>query len=296
MHSLPSPAMSRGSSVARPANQASGGSTIESAILRSIASAIPPTAWFMLRAQAIDRLRSSLQLVLAGSAWREPDEVLRDCGIVREGLHTTATLIGAALERLDTHARRAGFGGIDRCATNAPMPAPQPVPSPPRTHRLVDIAVFGRQCLPLLDPVTLQSGIEQLERARVGVVNATAPQRWQTQEIHAAAGLLGQAKQALAGALDRLTSCHHGLQRYLIGAIGTPRITQRSRRGSDRRAHSVHVGKQLRAARDAARTAIQEADRASTATGRVERRNARRRKKNKRSTSSPSTTTKPGVT
>ncbi len=269
------------SSVARPANHAPGG-CVEGAVLRNSVTAIPAPTWFTLRAHAMDQLRVSMQRVLAGSAWREPDEVLRDCAIVREGLHETAKLIVMALGRLDAHARRAGLGGIDRSATTAPMPTPQPVPNLPRTHRLVDIAVFGRQCVSLLDPATLHPGIDQLERARVGMANVAMRQHgslhWQAQELNVVAGLLGQAKQALSGALERLTSCHSGLQRYLIGAIGTPRITQRPHRNPHRRARSVRVGRQVRAAKDAARTATEKADRASAATRRIERRNAKQAK------------------
>ncbi len=235
-----------------------------------------------MRARALDQLRASMQRVLAGSAWREPDEVLRDCGIAHEGLHETAKLIAAAWGKLDAYARGAGLGGFDRGAAAAPMPRTQPPPAAPRTHSLADIAMFGQNCQTLLQPTALQPVIDQLERARTGVANVTTPHhalRGQAHELSAASSLLGQARQSLICVLERLNSAHHGLERYLNGAVGTPRLRRRPRRGAYPRADSMRVSKQVRAAKDAARTATRRTDRAGALTRRAERHGSKQIKK-----------------
>ncbi|MGH3429665.1 MAG: hypothetical protein ACRDQZ_19200 [Mycobacteriales bacterium] len=240
---------------------------------------IPAPMWFATRAETTNALRATVEKVLAGSSWREPDAALHDCALARDSLDETAKLVTAALEKLDQHSRSRGFGAVHRGGGRAAVPQPQHMPAAPPRHTLREISIFLQRCISLLDPAALHPTREQLQQAHSGLSRASMHERGGAlgppMELSAATNFLKQAGISLTEGIDRLTASHRGLQAYLMGAIGTSSM-DRSRRPLDWRGKSGRVNRKLREARRTARGTDSSAEREKADTQRVERRNGRR--------------------
>ncbi|MGH6634412.1 MAG: hypothetical protein ACREB0_13705 [Sphingopyxis sp.] len=243
---------------------------------------IPAPAWFAFHADALDKLRAAIEKVLAGSSWREPDNVLRDCVLARDALTETAKLVSAALTKLDRHSRSQGYGAIHQAggrAAAAKTPQTRHIPTAPTKHTLREVSIFIQRCLPLLDPTALQPCREQLRRAHSGLARANVHERGGVLgpplELIAATGLVKQSERSLATGIDRLTASHQALRTYLIGAVGAAKL-DRPRRPLDQWGKRSRVSRKLREARRTARETKNDAAEEKATMRRLERKDNRR--------------------